>query len=71
MLRKILLSTLAAGALMATVVVPTQASPHHRHGRHHRQHRAHYRTWGHREFCSWGEANAWIAFQPKCLSGKS
>ena len=64
MFRKFLLSTLAAGGLLAAVVAPTQAAAYH-HGHHEAHHRyGHsHRAWAHREFCNWGEANAWIGFQ--------
>jgi hypothetical protein len=60
MFRKIVLSTVAVLGLTAAVVGPTQASPHYRHRE---IHPVYYHAYGHREFCSWAEANAWMRFE--------
>jgi hypothetical protein len=61
MFRKIVLSTLAAVALLEVAVVPTQAEPfHHRPYNHHRHV---YRPYAYRAFPTWAAANAWMGYQ--------
>ena len=61
MFRKMLLYTLAAGALLVGVVAPTQAySDYHPHP----SNAVH--VWHHREFCSMGEARAWVRHHHGC-----
>jgi hypothetical protein len=67
MLRKVILSTLAACGLMATAVAPTQAYPHYTHhgNPYHHEYR-HYRSWPCRTFTTWSAANSWIEYQRRC-----
>jgi hypothetical protein len=64
MFRKIVLSIAALG-LMAAAVAPLQASPPYRHEEHRVPVRPvrPVRAFEHRVFHTWGEANAWMAYQ--------
>jgi hypothetical protein len=76
MFRKILFASVAALGLMSVVVPTIDARPSHGHAHASRGHahsgrgharggyrHAHYRTYRHREFGCWADANAWIGVQ--------
>jgi hypothetical protein len=65
MLRKILLSCLAALGVMSAATVPVQAHPHHSHHFRHYHYR-HYYAWPCRTFVTWTDASNWISYQRQC-----
>lgn len=63
MFRKILLSTVAALGLLSAFALPTLPIDAHSHYAHPARGHVHYRTYGHREFGCWADANNWMRLQ--------
>jgi hypothetical protein len=63
MFRKIVLSTVAALGLLAAFALPTLSIDAHPRYAHPARGHAHYRTYTHRQFGCWADANNWMRRQ--------